>query len=251
MCRCAASTPISTARCSAGRVAAARRGGQLLDARGPRARGVPPRRRRGRDQVRPPQGAGVRGRAPDRPARVHLRDGLRARGRRRGGVPDRVLRARGERDASTTRSSARARRACCSRRSRAGSSTTRPGTPTATSRTCSAATSPLAEVRDAVRRARTSTCAWSTTASPRRRSPELHVDEVHVYHLIPAAAGKGARGRDPHAPPRARARRRRSRSATRAATSRSPTSSGRFFLVANGARARPADPRLVRERGRT
>ena len=87
-----------------GRVAAARRRGQLLDARDPRARGLPPRRRRGRDQVRAPQGTGVRGRAPDRPARLHLRDGLRARGRRRGGVPDGTFEPR-RTPASTSRSS--------------------------------------------------------------------------------------------------------------------------------------------------
>ena len=183
---------------------------------------VPPRRRRGRDQVRPPQGTGARGRPADRPARVHLRDGLRARGRRRGGLPDRVVRARRRGERPRPDRARRARRGCCSRPSRAASSPTRRGTRTAASRTCSAATS---------RWRRSRRCSPSTALDLRlvdngitaRRSPELKVDEVHVYHLIPAAAGQGARGRDPHAPPRACARRRRSRSATRAAISRSPT----------------------------
>ena len=36
-----------------------------------------------------------------------------------------------------------------------------------------------------------------------RRSPELIADQVHVYHLIPAAAGKGRAVADAHAAPRA------------------------------------------------
>ena len=64
------------------------------------------------------------------------------------------------------------------------------GTPTACSRTCSAAT---------CRSARSRRCSPSTSLDvrlvdngiTRRRSPELIVDEVHIYHLIPRAAGKG------------------------------------------------------------
>ena len=101
----------------------------------------------------------------------------------------------------------------------------------------------------------------------RRRSPELNVDEVHVYHLIPAAAGKGRavathmrrRGLSPEETiaigdsrgdlevadvtggsswcerPRAR-----------------PADRGLVRgLVANGGRARPADPRRRPRAGRT
>jgi hypothetical protein len=67
----------------------------------------------------------------------------------------------------------------------------------------------------------------------RRRSPELNVDEVHVYHLIPAAAGKG----------RAVATHMRRRGLSPGETiaigdSRGDLEvadvTGRFFLVANG-----------------
>ena len=93
---CAASTPTSTARCSgAARVAAARRRGQLLDARGAGARGLRSRRRRGRAEVGPAQAAGRRGRAPDRPALLHLRDGLRS-GRRRRGACSSPIRSRAD-----------------------------------------------------------------------------------------------------------------------------------------------------------
>ena len=88
-----------------GRVALPRRRGQLHAARGARARGLPPRRRRGRDQVRAPARAGEGGRAPARPELVHLRGG---RGRswstaRRRSSPATSSRARAR--SSTSRSS--------------------------------------------------------------------------------------------------------------------------------------------------
>jgi len=73
----------------------------------------------------------------------------------------------------------------------------------------------------------------------RRRSPELQVDEVHVYHLIPAAAGKGGAV--------ATHMRRRGLSAEETIAigdSRGDLEvadvTGRFFLVANGLEHDPA-----------
>ena len=56
-------------------------GFSMAQARG--ARGLPPRRGRGRDHVRPPRAPGPRGRAADGPGLLHLRGGLRLRDRRR------------------------------------------------------------------------------------------------------------------------------------------------------------------------
>jgi HAD superfamily hydrolase (TIGR01484 family) len=67
----------------------------------------------------------------------------------------------------------------------------------------------------------------------RRRSPELEVDEVHVYHLIPAAAGKG-RAVATHM----RRRGLRPEETVAIGDSRGDLEvadvAGRFFLVANG-----------------
>src|SRR4051794_490485 len=65
------------------RLALSRLGGQLLDAPGPDAGGMPSGGRRGRDHVRPPRGPGDGRRAITRPDLVHLRGGLRGLHRRR------------------------------------------------------------------------------------------------------------------------------------------------------------------------
>jgi phosphoglycolate phosphatase len=74
----------------------------------------------------------------------------------------------------------------------------------------------------------------------RRRSPELEVDEVHVYHLIPAAAGKG-RAVATHM----RRRGFRPEDTIAIGDSRGDLEvadvTGRFFLVANGLEH---DPRI-------
>ena len=123
------------------RLALPRRRGQLLDAAGARARGLPPRRGRGRDQVRPPRAPGAGGRAADRPDRLHLRGRLRGDDRRRGHGPDRRLPSPTRAGRSTRRSSTAASRSCCSSPSPRRSSTTPPGTPSASTPTSSAARS--------------------------------------------------------------------------------------------------------------
>ena len=150
----------------------------------------------------------LRGRAPDRPARLHLRDGLRAGGRRRGGVPDRRPRAAARPAPSTSRSRLPGRRALLLESlSRAGSSTTTPGTQTATSRTCSAARSTWRRCDAAARRARPRAPAPGRQRHHRAAlASAAACDTVHTYHLIPARGGQGERGRRAHAPPRPRAR---------------------------------------------
>ena len=190
-----------------GRVAAARRRGQLLDARGPRARGLPPRRRRGRDQVRPPQGTGVRGRAPDRPALVHLRDGQRARGRRRGGLPDRLVRAVGEESVHDQIERAGRAAPAAGDVPRPASSPTRRGTPTGCFSHLFRGEVPLAEV-EALFAEHELDLRLVDNGITARRSPELIVGRGAHLPPDPGRGREGAGGRDAHAPPRARARRR-------------------------------------------
>ena len=109
-----------------GRVAVPHRRRRLHAARGAGARGVPPRRRGGRDQVGPPPRPGDGGRAAARPELLHLRGGRRHGDRRRGDLPHRRVRAaRGRERARPDRGHRRAR-AAAARATRAASSTTRP-----------------------------------------------------------------------------------------------------------------------------
>ena len=123
-----------------GGIAVSRRRGRLHAAAGACARGLPPRRRGGGDQVRPPQGAGHGGRAPARPELLHLRGGLGPGDRRRGDLAHRRASA-GRRQRRVHELIERTGRpgAAAASATRAASSTTRPGTWTARSRTCSAA----------------------------------------------------------------------------------------------------------------
>ena len=242
MAAAAASTPTSTARCSAAARSLFRDAeGNFSLLAGARARGLPPRRRRGRDQVGPAQGPGRRGRAPDRAARLHLRDGLRPRrstARRRFLTGDLAARATATvheqiEDSGAPRAAARALRGPA-RVPRAwhldrefshlfrGHVDARRG-----ERAASASTA-------------TATCAWSTTASS-RRAETLEAERPRLPP-DPARGVEGARGRGAHARARLRAARSASRSATRARTSASPRVVGRFFLVANGLE-RDDDPR--------
>ena len=243
---CAASTPISTARCSGS-------GASLLrDAEGnfsPLAvraleachrAGVEVVIKSGRRKAQVHEDARLIG----QPAFIYEM-GCGTRGRRRGGLPDRFVRARGGRERPRPDRAAPAHPRCCWRRSRAGSSTTRPGTSTATSLTSSVATSTLEEVEELFAE-RGLDLRLVDNGITGRRSAELNVDEVHVYHLIPAAAGKAnavaahmrRRGLSPEEYDRDR------RLAWRSGGRRRD---GPVLPGCERPRARPADPRLVRE----
>ena len=75
---------------------------------------------------------------------------------------------------------------------------------------------PLDEVAASCSRSTSWTCASSTTGSPLRRSPELIVDEVHTYHLIPCSGEGKGRAVAAHMQPAQFAPRRRDRDRGRA-----------------------------------
>ena len=102
------------------------------------ARGLPSRRRRGRDHLRAPPRAGDGGRPPDRAELVHLRGGHRHGDRRRADLPHRRSAApRGRQHPRADRRVRRARSAAASLR-RTGSTRTCPLRWIARSRICSA-----------------------------------------------------------------------------------------------------------------
>ena len=190
---CAASTSISTARCSvrAVRCCAGPTGGSRLT-------GCGRSRRADRAGVEVVLYSGRRQSSvfedcqADRLELLHLRARVRPGRRRRARVVDRRRRRRRpRRGRSTTRSSDRARPRCCSSASRGGSSTTRRGRSGATSRICSAGRSTGRGARGARR------CRLRLAAARRqRRRPRgdradgRDCRSIHAYHLIPAGASK-------------------------------------------------------------
>ena len=208
---------------------------------------VSPRGRGGRDQVRAPQGAGERGRTPDRPALLHIRDGRRVGRRRRGGVPDRRF------DAARRPDRPRPDRAVRGAGPAAGDLPgpdrvpRRPGTPIAFLASVPRKRRP-GGVDGCSQSTGTRTCDWSTTASP---SGAPRAAGRHRAHLSPdpGAAGKANAVADPHAPPRLEPA-----ECIAVGDSRGDLEVadvvGRFFLVANGPRARSRRPRRDRD-GRT
>ena len=81
-------------------------------------------------------------------------------------------------------------RSCCWRRSKGGSSTTRPGTRTASSRTCFEGASSWRRSTSCSRSTATRDLRLVDNGITERRSPALDVGTIHTYHLIPRAAGK-------------------------------------------------------------
>ena len=146
-------------------------------------------RGRGRDHVRPPRAAGPRGRPPDGPDLLHLRGRLRLRDRRRDDAADRRDGARRGRHDLRADRGPRHPASCSSSTSRAGSSTTRPGTTAACSRTSSAARSTSTRPTRCSASTATTTCACSTTARSARPMAAIE-GRTHAYHLVPRVVSK-------------------------------------------------------------
>ena len=191
--RCAASTPTSTARCSAGarRCCATREGNfSTLAVRALEAchrAGVEVVIKSGRRKAQVYEDARLIG----QPAYIYeMGCGLVD------GAEEVFLTGSFEPRAATTvyEQVERAGRAAPAARdlSRAGSSTTRPGTPTASSRTCSAATSTSAEVDELLAEHGLGPAPGRQRHHRAALRPSWTSDECTLYHLIPAAAGKAS-----------------------------------------------------------
>ena len=181
----------------------------------------------------------ARGGAADGPDLLHLRGRLRLRDRRRDDADDRRDGARRGAARSTSRSSSAASRSCSSSTSRAGSSTTRPGTTAASSPTSSAARSTSR---------RPTRCSASSghddlrlldNGAIGREMPAIE-GPTHAYHLVPQHGQQGERGRRPRPRPRLRPAPTASRSATRSRTSRSPPRSAASSSSPTAPSATPA-----------
>ncbi len=220
--RSAASTRTSTGRCSdAGRRSSATPRATSRRWRSRALEACAPRGRRGRDQVRPAQGAGARGRAAHRASasyiyemgcglvdgdeEVFLTGGHPADGDVYRSRPDRAL-GRSAPAARALSGPARVRTSPW-HRDREFSHLFRGNVD-------------LAEAHRLLAEHGHGDLRLVDNGVTERRSRTSQVDAVHAYHLIPSAAGKGERGRRPHAAPRVRAGGRASRWATRARTSR-------------------------------